>query len=73
MAKYRIFTNDRGKIGGVPMYSGLKDVDASGPESARKKCPPQFDAPNFAPAVAIRVPRTTQSDDEKKWLARHVG
>ncbi len=72
MAKYRIFTNDRGRKKGVPLYSCLEEINASSPEAARKKCPPQFDAPNFAPAVAIRWPETAQSDDEKKWLRKHV-
>lgn len=71
--KYRIFTNDRGKQRGVPMYSCLKEVRASSPETARNKCPPQFDAPSFAPAVAIRWPASEQSDDEKEWLQKHVG
>jgi hypothetical protein len=53
------------------MYSALKDVNASSPEAARKKCPPQFDAPHYAPAIAIHWPN--QSDDEKRWLDKHVG
>ena len=73
MATYRIFTNDRGAKRGVPMYSALKEVEASSPEAARKKCPPQFDAPNFAPAVAIHWPESDQSHDEKEWLKKHVG
>lgn len=68
---YRIFTNDRGRENGVPMYSALKDVQATSPEAARKKCPPQFDAPNYARAVAIHWPN--YSDDEKRWLKKHVG
>lgn len=55
------------------MYSCLKQVRASSPEDARAKCPPQFDAPNYAPAVAIHWPETAQSDDEKQWLRKHVG
>lgn len=72
-AKYRIFTNDRGKLRGVPMYSCFKEVSAASPEAARRQCPPQFDAPNFAPAVAIHWPESAQSDDEKAWLKKHVG
>lgn len=72
MAKYRIFTNDRGKVGGVPMYSALKDVEAPSPEEAKKKCPIQFSAPVYAPPVAIRWPESTQSDNEKAWLRKHV-
>jgi hypothetical protein len=71
--KFRIFTNDRGKQRGVPMYSALKEVKAASPEAARKQCPPQFDAPNYAPAVAIHWPESAQSDDEKTWLKKHVG
>jgi len=73
VSKYRIFTNDRGRKRGVPMYSGFKDVNAPSPEAARKKCPPQFDEPNYAPAVAIRFPESAQSADEKEWLKKHVG
>ena len=70
---YRIFTNDRGSKRGVPMYSCLKEVTAESPEAARRKCPAQFDAPHYAPAVAIHWPASAQSDDEKTWLDKHVG
>jgi hypothetical protein len=70
---YRIFTNDRGSKRGIPMYSALMEVKASSPEVARKQCPPRFDAPHFAPAVAIHWPESAQSDDEKRWLKKHVG
>jgi len=73
MALFRIFTNDRRSKNGVPMYSGYRDVRASDPETARKKTPPQFDAPNYAPAFAIHWPESAQSDDEKAWLKKHVG
>jgi hypothetical protein len=72
VSRYRIFTNDRGKKNGVPMYSCLKEVSASSPEAARSKCPPAFDAPNFAPAVVICWPENSQSADEKEWLKKHV-
>ena len=71
--KYRIFTNDRGMKRGVPMYSALIEVRAASPEAAREQCPPRFDAPNYAAAVAIHWPASAQSDDEKEWLKRHVG
>lgn len=71
--KFRIFTNDRRTVRGVPMYSALKDVEASSPEVARRKCPPQFDAPHFAPAHAIHWSKRAQSDDEREWLRKHVG
>ena len=51
----------------------LKEVEASSVEAARKKCPPQFDAPTYAPAVAIHWPESDQSHDEKEWLKKHVG
>lgn len=54
------------------MYSGFRDVRAASPQEARAKCPPQFDAPNYAPAVAIRL-GNAQSDEEKAWLKTHVG
>lgn len=73
MGRYRIFTNDRGRKNGIPMYSGLKDVNAANPKAARKKTPPEFDSPNFAPAVAIHIPASAQSDDERAWLKKHVG
>lgn len=55
------------------MYSGFSDVIADSPETALRKCPPQYTAPYFAPAVAIRYPKSAQSDDEKAWLKKHVG
>jgi hypothetical protein len=70
---YRIFTNDRRSKGGRQMYSCLKEVRATSPEEARKRCPPEFDTPNYAPAVAIHWPESAQSDDEKEWLRKHVG
>jgi hypothetical protein len=70
--RYRIFTNDRGRVNGIPMYSALKDVTAASPEEARRKVPAAFDAPNFAPAVAIRWPESSQAEHEKEWLRRHV-
>ena len=73
MNAYRIFTNDRGTRGGIPLYSCLKEVKATSPEVARRTCPARFDAPNYAPAVAIHWPASTQSDDEKEWLKKHVG
>jgi hypothetical protein len=72
MPRFRIFTNDRGKVRGKPMYSCLTEVVAADPEAARRKCPPQFDSPAYAPAVAIHWPESTQSDNEKLWLKEHV-
>jgi hypothetical protein len=71
--RFRIFTNDRGKAGGVAKYSALKDVNASSPETAVRLCPPGFNGYPYEPAVAIHWPASAQSDDEKAWLKRHVG
>lgn len=71
--RYRIFTNDRGTENGIPMYSALKQVRATSPAAALKECPPDFDAPNYAPAVAIHWPKRDQSEDERAWLKKHVG
>jgi len=67
---FRIFTNDRGTVKGVAMYSALKDVKASSQLEARRKCPPDFDSPHYAPAMAIQWP---PRDRDKAWLAEHVG
>jgi hypothetical protein len=71
MAVYRIFTNDRGKQKGVPMYSGLMDVEADDPHAAKKQAPKYFGPPTFAVIVAIEWPPTT--DASKAWLRKHVG
>lgn len=71
--RYRIFTNDRNPICGVAMYSCFKEVRAPSKEEALRYCPPQFDCPFYAPAVAIRWPKECQCDSEKLWLKKHVG
>lgn len=73
MPRYRIFTNDRSRCNDIPMYSALMDVSASSPEEARKLCPRKLGLYPCAPVVAIRWPVSEQSDDEKKWLLKHVG
>lgn len=70
MLTYRIFTNDRARKNGRPMYSALKDVKATTPEQALKQCPPQFTAPNVSPAVAIQWPA---GESDKDWLDKFVG
>lgn len=67
--RYRIFTNDRGTQRGVRMYSALIDVMATSPEAARAQGGGS-DGPHL---VAIHWPASAQSDDEKKWLKKHVG
>ena len=73
MPIFRIFTNDRGKKRGVPMYSALMEVTAKDAKAALKSCPPQFDTPHYAPAVAIIWPEKAQSANEKQWLKKHIG
>ena len=73
MAFYRIFTNDRGKKGGVPMYSALMEVTASSPEAAVKKVPIALGRLAVDPPMAVHWPPSEQSDDEKAWLKKHVG
>jgi hypothetical protein len=68
--KVKVFTNDRGKARGVPMYSCLLDVNVRDLDAALRKVPPAFDAPNFAPAVAVAW---LPDDEGKRWLAKHVG
>lgn len=69
---YRLFTNDRKPLKGTPMYSAYKDVRASNAEEARKHCPPQFDAPYYAPSVAIPLLDDDRSDGDRAWLRKHV-
>jgi hypothetical protein len=68
---FRIFTNDRGKVQGVPMYSCLKEVQAASESAALRECPHEFNEPPYLPAVAVRWP--AESDDDKRWLQKHVG
>jgi hypothetical protein len=74
---FRIFTNDRQTVRGKPMYSALCDIAASSPEAALKKANkrwPQFgESGGLAPIAAIHWPESAQSQDEKAWLAVHVG
>lgn len=70
--RYRIFTNDRGTLRGVPMYSALKEVTAANAIEACAKCPVGFGPPTFGPVVAIRWPADVQTDSERAWIAKHV-
>lgn len=70
MPTYRIFTNDRHRLLGVPMYSALKDVEAPTAAVALQSCPAGFTAPHYAPAKAIQWP--PENPEDQKWLARHV-
>jgi hypothetical protein len=53
------------------MYSCLKQVRAVNSDAALRQCPPELDAPHFAPAVAIPWP--VESDEDKRWLEKHLG
>jgi hypothetical protein len=66
MAKYRIFTNDRGMRRGVRLYSALKDVGALTADAAVKLA----DVPRSWHAKAVRWP---PDGEDKAWLAKHVG
>lgn len=71
---YRVFSNDRGKIRGVPMYSCLTILTAGSKASAELKAQRRYRAfgpPDFAPIKAIEWPPASQAS--KDWLARHVG
>ena len=71
MPFYRIFTNDRGKKRGVPMYSAFKPVKASNAAAAVKTIDKAFGPPRFSEIVAIQWPPYTPS--EIAWLKEHVG
>lgn len=67
---YRVFSNDRRRVKGVPMYSCLMETSAATPEAAISQANPAFGAPKYAPIVAIEWPPETQVS--KDWLAKHV-
>ena len=69
--KYRLFTNDRGRKDGIPMYSALKDVEAETPEAAVSTVVWYLRIAPLAPAKAIPWPAEDQ--ESKDWLAKHVG
>jgi len=68
--KFRIFSNDRGSIKGVPMYSALMDTDADSPEEAIKQAPVKLGKPPYAKMVAIEWP--PELDRSIDWLEKHV-
>jgi hypothetical protein len=70
---FRIFTNDRGKVRGVPMYSALTSIEAASQQSAELKAGKRFACfgpPYNAPIKAIEWPPT--SPVSKDWLAKHT-
>lgn len=71
---FRIFTNDRGKVRGVPMYSALTTItamDAAGAELKAKRRYRSFGPPQSAAIKVIEWPPSSQ--ESKSWLAKHVG
>jgi hypothetical protein len=70
---YKIFTNDRGKEWGVPMYSALTTLTAGSLAGAELKAGRRFACfgpPEYAPIKAIEWPPTSQAS--KDWLAKHT-
>ena len=71
---FRLFTNDRGKERGVPMYSALTSITASTAASAAVKASKRFASfgpPQYAAMKAVEWPPTSPAS--KAWLAKHVG
>jgi hypothetical protein len=71
---FRVFTNDRGKERGVPMYSCYTAFSALDIKTAEALAATQFEglgSPEFAPVKVIEWPPISQTS--KDWLAKHVG
>jgi hypothetical protein len=66
---FKIFSNDRGKVGGVPMYSALCSAFADDRASAQREASTRFR--DFGPVKAIEWPMTSQAS--KDWCVKHVG
>ena len=69
MPTFRIYTNDRGKRDGVPMYSCFAFREAKSAEKALKTVPEHFTEPYVAAAKAIEWP---PSAADSSWLEKHV-
>ena len=71
---FRIFTNDRGKVRGVPMYSALCPLKAESLVDATRLAKRRYQcfgpSCGFAPVKAIEWPATSQAS--KDWLAKHT-
>jgi hypothetical protein len=67
---FRIFTNDRGTVAGVPKYSCLREVHADTPKEAVSHVDPSLGPPNHAPIKAIEWPPQTRAS--RNWLASYV-
>ncbi len=81
---FRIFTNDRGKQKGVFMYSAFRDIEASSAAEAVRLAenrygPFAYKGGAHGPVKAVQWPAPvgrpwrSVSDEDKQWLAKHVG
>lgn len=71
MRRFKVFTNDRGKENGVPMFSCFVEIHANSPADALKRVHWIPKNPGASDAVAIAWP--AESDSDKAWIRRHVG
>jgi hypothetical protein len=70
---FRVFTNDRGNVRGVPMYSALTEITAGSQAAAALKAERRFvcfGPPGYARVKAIEWPTSSQAS--KDWLAKHT-
>ena len=65
---FRVFTNDRGKRKGVPMYSALAPLKADTIEIAQAMAEKRW-----RPYVVKAIEWPAASRASKDWLAKHVG
>ena len=65
---YRIFSNDRGKVRGVPMFSALCPVTASTAADAERVAKRDYPGVRLK---AVEWPMTSQAS--KDWYLKHVG
>jgi hypothetical protein len=68
---FRIFTNDRGKQKGVPMYSCLTATESDSAMAAEAAYSSPHLSGVYAPVKAIEWPPVLKAS--KDWLAKHVG
>ena len=65
-----MFSNDRRRVRGVPLYSSLVEVSTETPEDAVARVSTDFGAPKFAPLVAVEWPPRTRAS--RAWFTKHV-